>query len=83
MLLTILVPTMFTDGFCLCLYGEKAERDFTVFHFLYFFEAVVVVFTICVPSGLSNRLGSKPTSGQENAIAIMVVRVVELGANPK
>lgn len=49
----------------------------------------MVVFTISVPSCLSNRLRRKPTARQENAIAkssIMVVRVVEvveLGANPK
>lgn len=46
----------------------------------------MVVFTIYPPSGLSNRLGRKPTARQENAIAkstIMVIRVVELGAKPR
>lgn len=49
----------------------------------------MVVFTICLLSGFSNRLGRKPAARQENAIAkstIMVVRVaevVELGAKPK
>lgn len=49
----------------------------------------MAVFTIYLPSGLSNRLGRKPTARQENAIAkstitvVRVVEVVELGANHK
>lgn len=44
----------------------------------------MVVFTIYPPSGLSNRLGRKPTARQENAKStIMVIRVVELGAKPR
>lgn len=49
----------------------------------------MVVFTIYLPTGLSNSLGRRPTARQEIAIAkstimvIMVVEVVELGANPK
>lgn len=49
----------------------------------------MVVFTNNIPSGLSNRLGRKPSSRQENAIAkstirvVRVVEVAELGTNSK
>lgn len=31
---------LFIDGFCLCLYGEKAEQNFTVFQIFNVFKAV-------------------------------------------
>lgn len=81
---------MFTDGFCLCLYGEKAEHNFTVFQIFNVFKAVFHgSFHYLSPYWPQQQAGKKTYCKAGNChckstiMVIRVVEVVELGANPK
>lgn len=88
-LLPTLVPKMFIESFCLCMEKWQNTIPLLLSFFKFSWQFVMVVFSNCIPSGLSNSLGRKPSSRQENTIGkstfrmVRVVEVAELRANSK